>query len=561
MGTVVDDLRQRWDAHRKHAKDERAAYKAHILANKELYAKHITSDNQFPPGVKGTRVITFDFAQSVARPYHTGQTDPPYFKTLLKKALFGLVDETRSKSHFFLMDEGNTIGQNGTGTDGPDSVVSMVDYYLSQNHNGEEKLIIYWIDEAKFGNRWHRGLLRRHPDISVRVISATSFKKAREWTKDRCEGWIANLQSLGDRGSLDDPNGIWNLDESSFQLARIYDKVYAQKGAQEVPAYVKGSETDRENMTLLALGNSARKMLRPLILYKGKMHIESHFADTNDESFLSTNSSGVMNPFVLHDYLEKEWSTSITTHKNVLFFDGHTSHLNCIQFLAACMNISEKEIEVMCLPSGQTAFLQPLDKKVFGGVKQKWTKYLQDSRLDTSVDEKLSISEDRTNTCILWIKQVISGKLTASVIAREFHGHLLKAAPKKKRMIKDSRLDTSHGLALVHSGYISLKADKIRTSKEAKTKKRNDTAVNRTPAIPKVIRKTASVGAKAAAKLSESQAAPVVDPAVSSNNLGNNTAPARKAREGNSAARFNAKQAAVLIVQQLDVSPSTAAKQ
>ncbi|GAU92014.1 hypothetical protein RvY_04164 [Ramazzottius varieornatus] len=153
------------------------------------------------------------------------------------------------------------------------------------------------IDEAKFGNRWHRGLLRRHSDISVRVISATSFKKAREWTKNRCEGWIAKLHSLGDRRFLDDPNGIWNLDESGFQLAQIYDKVYAQKGAQEVPAYAKGSETDRENMTLLALGNAAGKMLRALILYKGKMHIESHFADTNDEFFLSTNSSGVMDPF------------------------------------------------------------------------------------------------------------------------------------------------------------------------------------------------------------------------------------------------------------------------
>ncbi|GAU89115.1 hypothetical protein RvY_01706 [Ramazzottius varieornatus] len=364
-------------------------------------------------------------------------------------------------------------------------------------------------------------------------------------------------------------------------------------------------------MTLLALGNAAGKMLLPLILYKGKMHIESHFADTNDECFLSTNSSGVMDPFVLHDYLEKEWSTSITNNKNVLFVDGHSSHLNCIQFLAACMNNSEKEIEFMCLPSGQTAFLQPLDRKVFGGVKQKWTKYLQDSWLDTSVDvtkrdfpshivklwkpdfwvhsfnftgplkdgfektgiypfspellrdtvdsnlesgpeevseeiesqyqqirrilqERLSISEDETNTHILQIKQVISGKPTASVIAREFHGYLLKAAPKKKRMMKDSRLDTSHGLALVHSGYISLKADKIRASKEAKTKKSNDTAVNRTPAI----RKTASVEAKAAAKPSESQAAPVVDPAVSSNNLGNNTVPASKAREGNSAARL-----------------------
>ncbi|GAV07309.1 hypothetical protein RvY_17217 [Ramazzottius varieornatus] len=77
MGKVVYDLRQRWDAHRKHAKGERAAYTARILASKELYAKHITSDNQqFPPGVKGTRVITFDFAQSD----HADQAGPSYFK-------------------------------------------------------------------------------------------------------------------------------------------------------------------------------------------------------------------------------------------------------------------------------------------------------------------------------------------------------------------------------------------------------------------------------------------------------------------------------------------------
>lgn len=112
MGKVVDDLRRRWDAHRKHADDERAAYKAPVSASKELYAKYISSDDQkFPPNVKGTRVITFDFAQSIALLYHTDQAGPSYFKvvtlnkttddrysilylrTLLKVALFGLEDE------------------------------------------------------------------------------------------------------------------------------------------------------------------------------------------------------------------------------------------------------------------------------------------------------------------------------------------------------------------------------------------------------------------------------------------------------------------------------------
>ncbi|GAV03707.1 hypothetical protein RvY_14096 [Ramazzottius varieornatus] len=133
------------------------------------------------------------------------------------------------------------------------------------------------------------------------------------------------------------------------------------------------------------MGNAAGKMLRPLILYKGKMHIESHFRDTRDACYIGTSSSGVMDTDVLTEFLEKEFLSSITCPKNVLFCDGHSSHLSCIPFLVACME-HEKEIRVVVLLSGQTAFLQPLDKEVFGGVKQKWHSYLRDSRLDTTID-------------------------------------------------------------------------------------------------------------------------------------------------------------------------------
>lgn len=59
-----------------------------------------------------------------------------------------------------------------------------------------------------------------------------------------------------------------------------------------------------------------------------------------------------------------------------MFVDGHSSHINNYDFLKACLD-SEKDIQVVCFPSGQTANLQPLDKSVFGSVKTHWRQHLQ----------------------------------------------------------------------------------------------------------------------------------------------------------------------------------------
>ncbi|GAU87438.1 hypothetical protein RvY_00276 [Ramazzottius varieornatus] len=58
-------------------------------------------------------------------------------------ALFGLVDESRSHNNFFMFDGENSIGVDGQNTYGPDAVLSMLNFYLSQHFNGEEILIIY----------------------------------------------------------------------------------------------------------------------------------------------------------------------------------------------------------------------------------------------------------------------------------------------------------------------------------------------------------------------------------------------------------------------------------
>lgn len=51
------------------------------------------------------------------------------------------------------------------------------------------------------------------------------------------------------------------------------NKVTATKGTKEVTSYMDGS--DRDLVTVLACGNAAGVMLRPLILFDGVVHIGS----------------------------------------------------------------------------------------------------------------------------------------------------------------------------------------------------------------------------------------------------------------------------------------------
>ncbi|GAU89087.1 hypothetical protein RvY_01681 [Ramazzottius varieornatus] len=125
--------------------------------------------------------------------------------------------------------------------------------------------------------------------------------------------------------------------------------------------------------------------LRPLILYKGKMHIESHFRETLDACYVGTNSSRVMDTKVFNRIPREEISVIHNLSQERIDFRWTFLSSELRRLSPACTE-HEKEIQVVVLSSGQTAFLQPVDKEVFGGVKQKWHMYLRDSRLDTSID-------------------------------------------------------------------------------------------------------------------------------------------------------------------------------
>ncbi|GAU95585.1 hypothetical protein RvY_07183-2 [Ramazzottius varieornatus] len=117
-----------------------------------------------------------------------------------------------------------------------------------------------------------------------------------------------------------------------------------------------------------------------MALFSGKRHVQSRLDDTHNMCYQAVNASGYMDQLLFANYIRNEVFPAITEQKNVIFVDGHFSHVNCLLLVKYCKTFFKdtgKTVEVFCLPTGQTNHLQPFDVSVFEGIKKKWHDYLE----------------------------------------------------------------------------------------------------------------------------------------------------------------------------------------
>ncbi|GAV02619.1 hypothetical protein RvY_13160 [Ramazzottius varieornatus] len=203
-------------------------------------------------------------------------------------------------------------------------------------------------------------------DLSLRITHSSNRKKDRE-----CEEYISILQDVHVRGFLERPEQVWNLDETAFTTSEMYDRAIARKIAKQIPSQFDG--TEKENVTILPCGNAAGVQLKCMALYAGKVHVQSRLV----------NASGYMDQVHFANYIKTELFHAVTELENVVFVDGHFSHVKNLLLVRYCKELYEKtakQVEIFCLPTGQTNHLQPFDVSVFGGIKKKWRMNLRDRR-------------------------------------------------------------------------------------------------------------------------------------------------------------------------------------
>nr|XP_034309101.1 uncharacterized protein LOC117683615 [Crassostrea gigas] len=143
-GTFTEEIKlqltQRLMNHVEQAKQERDFYKlctekARVeLQNVERpHGKYLQSCS-----MPFTEVhYTFDFSQYITIPHSSQQVGALFFLQPKKVQIFGICDENFPVQTNYLIDESETIGENGSKTHGPNAVLSMVHHYLNASSYGE----------------------------------------------------------------------------------------------------------------------------------------------------------------------------------------------------------------------------------------------------------------------------------------------------------------------------------------------------------------------------------------------------------------------------------------
>ena len=147
----------------------------------------------------------------------------------------------------------------------------------------------------------------------MRITHASNRKKDREWTAERCEEYISKLDDLYERGFLSKPEQVWNLDETAFSTAELFDRVVAKKGEKQIPSQFNG--TEKECVTILPCGNAAGMQLRFVALYAGKVHLRIRLDNTHNLCYHAVNSSGYMDEVHFATYVQQEVFPAMTELK------------------------------------------------------------------------------------------------------------------------------------------------------------------------------------------------------------------------------------------------------
>ena len=155
-------------------------------------------------------------------------------------------------------------------------------------------------------------------------------------------------------------------------------QVIAPKGSKNIYRVCSDS---KEQVTVLACASADGNFQNPLVVFPGKRTPKFNFGNVDPNGYsLGHSANGWMTSDTFFTWISSIFYPAVKDKIQfpiLIFLDGHTSHIN----LAVADFCREHEIIIFCFPPHASHVLQPLDVSVFGPLKKKWNKSIQDFRL------------------------------------------------------------------------------------------------------------------------------------------------------------------------------------
>lgn len=223
------------------------------------------------------------------------------------------------------------------------------------------------------GRKWYNAFLRRHPVVAERMNQ--HLTKARsEVTEEDIRKWFSTVRSYLESNNwldvLDNPDRIFNMDESAFLLCPKEKRVLARKGEKLVYSFVHNDE--KECITTLFAGSASGKQPPPMVIYSYQRLPAAISEKFPKDWALGRSETGWMNGETFFEYVANIFHPWIIKNKIqlpvILFVDGHASHLT----LHLCEFCKKNQIILVALYPNATHIYQPMDVSVFRPLKVGW---------------------------------------------------------------------------------------------------------------------------------------------------------------------------------------------
>ena len=184
------------------------------------------------------------------------------------------------------------------------------------------------------------------------------------------------------------PQLIINMDETCWRLLNGEVRTLARTGADDVRVLSK--LTAKSDITVIASCTASGERLPLWAIAKGKTALcEAKYRQ-------SSRLRAVLGRQLFIDHSPTGWSTSAVIKRYLVWlkeqrgdrlvhvlWDLHASHRHA----AVCDLAQEQEIGLSFIPAGQTDQWQPLDRRLFGSLKQRARRILAEKMIEHNLEE------------------------------------------------------------------------------------------------------------------------------------------------------------------------------
>ena len=228
------------------------------------------------------------------------------------------------------------------------------------------------VEDVSISTGWWTSFRNRHPHLSLRAPSRFAYARAVANDPDIFEAYFDLLEeTLSQNNLLDNPNSIFNCDESGFSLDPKTGKLVGLKGIKEFNVITSG---DKSQLTVLACVCASGYPIPPFIIFDRKRLKPEHTVGEISGTLYGLSSKGWVDSDLFEEWFTHHFLLHVPPIRPLLLlFDGHSSHYQPHVVRKA----AENGVILFCLPPHTTHIAQPLDRTCFSPLKAAWSNECQ----------------------------------------------------------------------------------------------------------------------------------------------------------------------------------------